>query len=80
MLYIADNAMYWFFSSDVLLFCRLVIWFAVGSVAFSFCVLFLFVCLFSRAQLEYSKRWGTLSIANQLFKIYFRVRMPENAS
>ena len=28
---------------------------------------------FSRTQLELSKRWGTLSMANQLFKIYFRV-------
>ena len=33
------------------------------------------VKLYSRAALEDSKKWGMLNLVNQLFKIYFKVRV-----
>ncbi len=36
--------------------------------------LFLCVC-FSRAGIDDSKKWGMLFLINQLFKIYFKVRV-----
>ncbi len=30
----------------------------------------------SRTSLEYSKKWGTLALVNQLMKIYFKVTLP----
>ena len=31
----------------------------------------------SRTTLQYSKRWGTLGLVNQLFKIYFKVNLRQ---
>jgi len=33
------------------------------------------LCEHSRAALEDSKKWGMLNVVNQLFKIYFKVKI-----